>query len=522
MYASGWATLAPAIAALVALVAVSSADALREVNTGPETTLAVSTNGSDKNACTAIAPCGTLNRVYRAAVPGQTVEIAAGSYPGQVIKPDPSKTSNEDVVFRPAPGASVTFTGELTIQASHLEIRDVTIAGNNWHVKQGADDVTMRNVRASKIFITSASNIRVLGGEVGPTENSDPQIKTASETAPVPTNILLDRVYFHDIIRTNPSAHTECLQIMAGNGIVIRNSRFERCATHDILIHPFLTDRIRNLLIENNWFAATIEGFYSLRVGDCENALIRNNSATQNMINPPTASCNARWYGNIMPSKRTDQCGQGVGATWDYNVYGEGSKCGANDLVGPSAFVSESDFHLARGAGAIGRANPDSYPALDYDGQQRPSGAPPDAGADQREPVAIVLGKSIGAARLGMPRAEIVAFYGDGRNTTVRRMGMRLERSRYGVVGGRLTITYDKDGRVVIVSTTSPYYRTKQGIAVGTPAPTAAFAWSPCAKSHIRARGGTTTDIVPTRGRKGAQIAAISVAMNNFRVCGSL
>jgi hypothetical protein len=510
------------VACIAVLVIVTWPGATSGATRVSASALAVSTSGSDENPCTTASPCNTLNRAYRAATPGQTVEIAAGSYPGQLIKPDPSKTAGDDVVFRPATGASVTFTGELTIQASHLEIRDVTIAGNNWHVKQGADDVTLRNVHASKIFITSASNIRVLGGEVGPAENSDPQIKTASETAPVPTNILLDRVYFHDIIRTKPSAHTECLQVMAGNGIVIRNSRFERCATHDILVNPFLTDRIRNLLIENNWFAATIEGYYSLRIGDCENALIRNNSATQNMINPPKASCNAQWYGNIMPSKRRDQCGGDVGATWDYNVYGEGSRCGANDLVGASGFVSESDFHLARGAAAIGRGNPESYPALDYDGQQRPSSAPPDAGADQREPVTIVLGKSIGAARLGMPRAEIVAFYGDGRNTTVRRKGIRLERSSYGVVGGKLAITYDKNDRVVVVSTTSSYYRTKQGIAVGTPAPTAAFSWSPCAKSHSRPRGGTTTDLVPTRGRKGAQIAAISVAKNDFRLCGSL
>ncbi len=164
----------------------------------------VSPTGSDKNPCTTASPCSTLNRAYFAAASGQTVEIAAGSYPGQLVKPDPSKTAPDDVIFRPATGATVTFTGELTIQASHLEIRDVTIAGNNWYVKQGADDVTFRNVRASKIFITSASNIRVIGGEVGPAENSDPQIKTASETAPVPTNILIDRVYFHDIIRTNP------------------------------------------------------------------------------------------------------------------------------------------------------------------------------------------------------------------------------------------------------------------------------------------------------------------------------
>ena len=523
-YVPRWKTFgAPIAAGILALVAASSAGALLGGNSGASTVLAVSTTGSDKNACTTTSPCNTLNRAYGAAVPGQTVEIAAGSYPGQLIKPDPAKTAADDVVFRPASGATVTFTGELTIQASHLEIRDVTIVGNNWHVRQGADDVTLRNVRASKIFITSASNIRVLGGEVGPAENADPQIKTASETAPVPTNILLDRVYFHDIIRTNPAAHTECLQIMAGNGIVIRNSRFERCATHGIFINPFLTDKIRDLLIENNWFGATIEGYYSLRIGECEKALIRNNSAAQNMINSPKASCNAQWYGNIMPNKRRDQCGTEVGAIWDYNVYGGGSKCGSHDIVAPNGFVSDGDFHLTRGAAAIGRGNPESYPALDYDGQRRPTDAPPDAGADQRDPVAIILGRSIGAARLGMARADIVAFYGDGRKNVVRLQGKRLERTSYAVVGGSLSVTYEGD-RVVAVATTSPYYRTQRGIAVRAPIPSVpAFSRSTCARSHSRSQGGTTTDLVHARGQKGAEkIMAITIARNDFRVCGSV
>jgi hypothetical protein len=448
------------------------------------------------------------------------VEIAAGSYPGQLIKPDPSKISPDDVVFRPAAGATVTFAGELTIQGSHLEIRDVAIPGSNWYVRQGADDVTIRNVRASKIFITSASNIRVLGGEVGPGENSDPQIKTASETAPVPKTILLDGVYFHDIIRTNPSAHTECLQIMAGDGIVIRNSRFERCATHDIFVNPFLTDKIRNILIENNWFAATIEGFYSLRIGNCENALVRNNSAAQNMINSPTASCNTQWYGNIMPSKRRDQCGTDVGAVWDYNVYGTGSKCGSHDLVAPSSFASDVDFHLARNAAAIGHGNPENYPRTDFDGQRRPTDAPPDAGADQRDPVAIVLGRSIGAVRLGMSKADVVGFYGEGRMRVVTSGRKRLHRATYAVVSGGLSVLYDAD-RVVGVTATTPYYRTLGGIGVGAAlSSTPGFRWSTCARSHSRTRGGTTTDLFPARGDPRASIAVVSIMRNAVRRCG--
>ena len=78
------------------------------------------------------------------------------------------------------------------------------------------------------------------------------------------------------------------------------------------------------------------------------------------------------------------------------------------------------DFHLIRARPAIGRGNPDSHPAMDFDGQRRPTGVPVDAGADQREPVAIVVGRSIGAVRLGMPKANVAAFYGETSTTFVR------------------------------------------------------------------------------------------------------
>ena len=159
---------------------------------------------------------------------------------------------------------------------------------------------------------------------------------------------------------------------------------------------------------------------------------------------------------------------------------------------------------------------------LDYDGQRRPTGAPPDAGADQRDPVAIVTGRSIGAAHLGMPRADVVAFYGDGRRSVMKLQGKRLERRSYRVIGGRLSVTYEAE-RVVIITTTSPYYRTQGGIAVGAPVPSGVvFTWSTCARSYSRSRGGTTTDLMPARGQREGEIKAISIARNDFRRCGKL
>lgn len=53
----------------------------------------VSHAGLDTNPCGETAPCLTFNRAYRAAQPGQVVDVAAGVYPGQTINRDPTKTS---------------------------------------------------------------------------------------------------------------------------------------------------------------------------------------------------------------------------------------------------------------------------------------------------------------------------------------------------------------------------------------------------------------------------------------------
>ena len=82
----------------------------------------MSPTGSDSNPCTQALPCRTFNRTYRVASPGHTVEVAAGSYGGETMQHDPSKTSQNDVIFRPASGAQVTVTGDARRYA--LALRD--------------------------------------------------------------------------------------------------------------------------------------------------------------------------------------------------------------------------------------------------------------------------------------------------------------------------------------------------------------------------------------------------------------
>jgi hypothetical protein len=233
--------------------------------TGPATRF-VALHGADRGGCDAAAPCATLGYAYEVARPGEVVEVAGGDYGLQAI-PLVASRSGAPVVFRPAAGAKVALGG-IDVYGSHVELRDFATPG--WYVKEGASDVTLRDVTADgPVFITGASQVRVLGGSVGPGDSEDSQIKAADNVgAPVPSDIVIDGVDFHDWTRVaDPSAHVECLQIGAGVRITIRNSVFRDCATHGLFVRSWGGSmRIANLDIEHNWFGATEVGYYALRV----------------------------------------------------------------------------------------------------------------------------------------------------------------------------------------------------------------------------------------------------------------
>jgi len=346
----------------------------------------VSPTGSDLAPCTRAAPCASFDRAYRVAAPGAIVELEPGFYPAQTIRSDPRKTSPQDVVFRAAPGAQVTVTGEVDVHASHLELRGLRLDGG-WYARPGASDLTFRNVRSAHLFVTSASHVRVLGGSIGPGEDYDPQISSASPGAPPPTDVLIDGVRFHDWTRTGDQ-HVECLQVGSAVRLTIRNSRFSNCETHDVFVRSWGRGYpLRDVTIENNFFGKTRVGFYSLRLAKgeepCERFLVRHNSATQNLFSDCDAR-DVRFRANVMPSMTRAAC-TGGGSSWDWNVYGSGVRCGPNDRVGPLRFRDPArfDLHLLPGSAAIGRGDPAGSPARDIDGDRRPVGSRADAGADE-------------------------------------------------------------------------------------------------------------------------------------------
>jgi hypothetical protein len=354
-------------------------------------TVFVGPNGSAFGPCTRARPCRSLNRAYHVANPGEVVQVAGGSYGRQDLTGDPSKTSARDVVFRAAPGARVRIS-DITfgrysgsIGASHVTMRRMTFADGV--VFNRVSDVTLRRINiVGGFWINGSRRIRIIRGRVGPCTGCHPDIQWEYNSNPkrIPRNILIDGVYFHDMRIGSPGDHVECLQVSDVDGLVIRNSRFRRCGIFGLHIQGTEASPPRNILVENNFFAAALDGgFYSLSIMEGTNVKVRNNSSPQG-FRFGSAGTISNWLvaGNLAPYA-TAACDDRI--TFRSNVW-RGGSCGATDRnVSRLGFrdVGSFNLHLRRNSPAINRGYPGSYPLRDIDHQRRPLGVRPDAGADE-------------------------------------------------------------------------------------------------------------------------------------------
>jgi len=343
--------------------------------------LYVSPSGSDGGPCSRTAPCQSFNRAYTVATGGQLVEVAGGSYGGQDIPNDPSKTAGV-VTFAPAAGATVS-AGWLRVMGDHVEIRSMRVSG--WTLREGADDITLRDVDADEQgwWIRSASNVRVIGGDLGPVTDLSPEVSAAWESDVPARNILFDGVTFHDAVKQADDAHVDCLTVGDVEGLTIRNSRFRNCEHFDLIFgNDVSTGRgASNVLVENTFFDCCRTGYYSIGLGAIDGAVFRYNSANLGIGFLGQGVRNVEIHSNVLPTVAQSTCSR---ANWHHNVSRDGARCGTGDRVAPMGFLDGRgfDFHLTPGAAAIGAGDPSSAPAIDIDGHPRSDGRP-DAGADE-------------------------------------------------------------------------------------------------------------------------------------------
>jgi hypothetical protein len=365
--------------------------------------------------------------------------VAGGSYGNQDILYDASKEgASANVIFQPANGASVSvdgisfstgrgvkggthvtihgpmaLTGTLIINGcgqpsdgqdcvsnsggNYLDFDHLTITDPYGFVCSGCDHVSLSysTVQGAAVY-----NSPCVG-------SAHPEIQTVYDAtgfvkAKRPNHITLDHDLFQNFARCTNSDHTECLQTETADDLVISNSVFRRCDTVTVLIGMSLNGNLNRYghpdpadnLIENNFFdyardATSPSGvaYFSLRTPECDHCIVRYNSFGTDPQFPNSSSQGTQnlWEANVGP---LGWCQSPVGTTFSYNVW-QGSACSPTDRnVSSLGFVNldATDLHLTSSSPAINAGNPSDYPATDIDGEHRPRGSAPDAGADEFYP----------------------------------------------------------------------------------------------------------------------------------------
>jgi hypothetical protein len=370
----------------------------------------VSPAGSDAATCSASDPCQSFNRAYRVAQPGEVVDVAGGDYPTQTIEYDPSKTSADDVYFRPAAGASVNVAGDIDVEASHVTFMAMRAHDTDTLYDGPADvrDVTFWAMDGRNFTIDSGIGVSVIGGDYGPASSCGGSYGGGNNgirmnrPGTVPSDILIWGVDIHDVQSYDLNAcHIECLIVGAGQDITVRSSRFWNCSIFDIFLQPF-NGQISDVTLENNWFAAPTDPNGKVNSGRAvefsgggpwQNLLIRHNSVnTAINLNdgaPNPQYVNSRMIGNIAV-RSNPPCFSGV--TYRDNLWQQGTCDPTSDRSlggGALPFVRASDrgdldYHLTGGPAVDLVPASVSNLADDIDGESRPHGTALDAGADER------------------------------------------------------------------------------------------------------------------------------------------
>ncbi|MBA2641797.1 MAG: hypothetical protein H0U82_02560, partial [Actinobacteria bacterium] len=508
-----------------------------------------------------------LNRAYAVAQPGQTVQVAGGTYPTQNIDWRPGRDQASAVVFRPA--GRVTIDGHLKVWASGVHIAgkatgtvtdwrsrtysirvtgDTAVLGDS--ASQHPRNVTLEGVDTGSLGTYTAETVLVRDIDAGPVVqgaacNRPQPVIGANVDAELfnPRNVTWERVVLHGFDRDQAAAEADChtggLFIVNGSNITIRESVFAENIVYNIQVQNYFGRPARNVLIENSWFGCpvlagneaatkTCNGQASLQF-NAQSAfsdwLVRFNSfASLYAAGGEGSYSNIRFVGNAGRAPGSNVC-RGTGVSFRKNAWAAGT-CSASDILLTSLpFVNSSpgqeDLKLrpkTRAAGLVVGSDPDFRIASDIEHRMRPVRAGRDAGAAQIESAEIVPGGAIGTVRLKVSRQKMIAFYGRPRRSSIR-SGIRSD--RYRAHGGTLWLRY-RGSHVVAVGTTSGYYTTRGGIGPGSSVRDAqrllGVSWDACRGLYRRAVGGGVLYIKTNRARR-AVVTVSNVARSAEEPC---
>ena len=254
-------------------------------------------------------------------------------------------------------------------------------------VPRDAMDVTFRNIRNLASLCRGRRTSPSSGGDhaAGCRVPLAYRRRRPTRLPSAPKHPLRRRV-FPRLATVTADQDAECLQILAGDGITIRNSVFRDCATANDgrgadsePAHRLARERpeTRNILIENNFFYPSGNA-YAIQAGDFANLAFRYNS-----ISGPVLvfgrSATARAVGVRREHHANfGDCGAGrrrrtvAPLIYRYNVL-RGGRCSPTDIDAPNGFIDPNrDLHLKASQPQSTRGYPKNYPEAGH----RPATAP--------------------------------------------------------------------------------------------------------------------------------------------------
>ena len=385
------------------------------------TSLFVSPSGTDGGFCSRSAPCATWDRAYQQAKPGQVIEVAGGTYPGQIIASRQATrnlspgctpaTPSLCIVFRPAAGQAVVVNGPLQVNASSVWVQGsaspathIPRRGRGYSIRVTGyvdteatnandfpDHVVLEGIAATSFGVFDVETALLRNMDIGPGTTGancrvvegpafENRIGYAGPVAVVPRNVTLDGLIIHNQTRNADGAVSDChiggLFLQTANGLTIENSVFSQNAVYNIQVQNFSdAPPATNVTIQNTLFGCPVDWVYESG-GDTRcngqadiqfnaaslfsNWLIRYNSFSSGLGQyvKGASYSNIRVMGNA--GSRPSLCFPGM--TFGYNAWVDRGCAPTDRVLQGLPFVSLApgleDFHLVAASPARALVQP--------------------------------------------------------------------------------------------------------------------------------------------------------------------
>lgn len=183
--------------------------------------------------------CNSFAAAYTAAISGDTIGVAAGSYPNQFFA--------GGVGASQSPGnKTLLFRGEIGNRVRQIHFGSPNMTFDGIVVNAGATKTS------GAAFENGGRSFVFKNGSIGNVVDEKGALITG-------TGAVLDNVMFHDVVLRGAGVHLECIMFLSAERLILRNSTFRNCGIMDISVGIAdwwtpLPPPYGNVTIENNWF----------------------------------------------------------------------------------------------------------------------------------------------------------------------------------------------------------------------------------------------------------------------------